>query len=174
MRQKAVTLINRGMNRDMSVSKVDGSSACENRNIRITVRDNDTMLSVTNERGNKEVELGTLIAGELLGWNVLNNHIILFTHDGESTDRIYRIDYEDGTFEPHLLYTGDLGFEMSHPIESIVYHETETIQKIYWVDGIHVLRFMNFMAEDDEIDNWDDYSFDSTIFSDYSINVSIS
>lgn len=174
MRQKAVTLINRGMNRDMSVSKIDGSSAYENRNIRITVRDNDTMLSVTNERGNKEVDLGTLIAGELLGWNVLNNHIILFTHEGESTDRIYRIDYVDGGFEPNLLFTGDLGFDMSCPIESIVYHETEAIQKIYWVDGIHVLRFMNFMAEKEERDNWDTNSFDSTIFSDYSISVDIS
>ena len=177
MRQKAVTLINRGMNRDMSVSKIDGSSAYENRNIRITVRDNDTMLSVTNERGNKEVNLGTLIAGELLGWNVLNNHIILFTHEGESTDRIYRIDYEDGEFsvanDGAPLYTGPLGFEMDHPIESIVYHETEDIQKIYWVDGIHVLRFMNFMADGDERGSWDEHSFDSNIFSDYPVDVKI-
>ena len=68
---------------------------------------------------------------------------------------------------------GSLGFEMSHPIESIVYHETEDIQKIYWVDGIHVLRFMNFMATSDEMSNWDEHSFDSNIFSDYSISVDI-
>jgi len=178
MRQKAVTLVNRGMSRDMSVSKIDGSSVYENRNIRITVRDNDTMLSVTNERGNKEYSLNESIHGELLGWNVLNNHVILFTHEGDSTDRIYRIDYENGGFTNHLLYPtnneqGSLGFDMDHPIESIVYHETEAIQKIYWVDGIHPLRFMNFMATSDEMSGWQNDSFDSNISSDYSVEVDI-
>lgn len=83
MKQKAAILQNKGMNRDTSVSKLGGSSAYENHNIRILARDHDTLLSVTNERGNKEIDLGSLIKGELVGWNVLNNHIILFTHSDE-------------------------------------------------------------------------------------------
>lgn len=80
MEKKQVILKNSGMNRDTSVSKVDGSAAYENRNIRILARDNDTLLSVTNERGTKEISLGSQIQGTVIGWNVLNNHIILFTH----------------------------------------------------------------------------------------------
>ena len=81
MKKKAFVLQNKGMNRDLSVSKVGESAAYENRNIRILARDHDTLLSVTNERGNTEVNLGQTIRGEVIGWNVLNNKIILFTHE---------------------------------------------------------------------------------------------
>ena len=84
MKQKAFPLINKGMNRDLSISKVGESNVYENRNIRITVSDNNTLLSVTNERGNKQIDLNGQIAGELIGWNVVNNHIVLFTHDYSS------------------------------------------------------------------------------------------
>ena len=185
MRQKAFVLQNRGMNRDLSVSKAGESSAFENHNIRIMARDNDTLLSVTNERGNKEVSLGNAIVGTLIGWNVLNEHVILFTHQEDTKiDRIYRIDYKgDGLFEMIAgskkdipLYTGKLGFSTEHPIESVVYHETADIQKIYWVDGIHVLRFMNIMAEDSEIASWhqDNTSFDTNRPAQFSVNVEVS
>lgn len=165
MQQKAFTLHNRGMNRDLSISKAGESSAYENHNIRIIARDNDTMLSVTNERGNKEIPLEN-IEGTLIGWNVLNNHIILFTTTG-STDYIYRVDYDNpgfrityggdkGTVNGSPIYSGNLGFDVEHPIESIVYHETEDIQKIYWIDGINPLRFMNFTADVAEVQAWND------------------
>lgn len=101
------------MNRDLSISKAGESSAFENHNIRILARDHDTMLSVTNERGNKKILLEELVnsnlrvtedpetrttqdelfrtisevtsreadfSDTLIGWNVLNNHVILFLH----------------------------------------------------------------------------------------------
>lgn len=79
MQEKAFTLHNKGMNRDLSISKAEESAAYENHNIRIECRDNDTLLSVTNERGNKEIILPKL-PGDLVGWNVLDGHIILFLH----------------------------------------------------------------------------------------------
>ena len=190
MKQKAFVLQNKGMNRDLSISKATESSAYENHNIRVLARDHDTMLSVTNERGNRRVILNDQVSenlritedeelritenelfrkvydtsetdtidfdGILIGWNVLNNHIVLFTNEG-TTDRIYRIDYEKDEqhpeleFTPHLLFEGELGFKLNNPIESVVYYETEDIQKIYWVDGENVLRFMNFMATPDTV-----------------------
>lgn len=349
MQQKAFTLQNKGMNRDLSVSKAGESSAYENHNIRIIATDHDTLLSVTNERGNKEINLNDFeIKGTLVGWNVLNDHIILFTHEdlessetetrfvlfaaGDGTgsvddggvteggdgnqgetpdnpvnpvdpddpsvdvdpvtpvdpvdpddpyidvdpivpddpidegddssdytvdrdddpepvlpednwgipedednpydysideadpidsyndgynpdnpipddddsgsesdsgsgdepgpgpgpepepeqikpDHIYRIDYQaDGTFRAFELYNGNLGFSTSHPIESVVYHETEDIQKIYWVDGEHVLRFMNFMADADEQARWvdDNTCFDSNRAVSFGVNATIS
>lgn len=177
MKEYQFTLRNIGMNRDLSVSKAGESSAYENVNIRITARDKDTLLSVTNERGNSQIPL--TIEGTLVGWNVLNNHILLFTNEViqaqnpprviDVVDRIYRIDYTPGAAEEFAivrgnkiteeaaLYTGmrsagsQLGFNPEYPIESIVYAETDDIQKIYWVDGQHVLRFMNFMAELEEV-----------------------
>ena len=60
----------------------------------------------------------------------------------------------ENTFELTELYSGNLGFSLDNPIESVVYYETEDIQKIYWVDGLHVLRFMNFMADSQERSSW--------------------
>ena len=80
MKQKAFVLQNKGMNRDLSISKAGESSAYENHNIRILARDHDTLLSVTNERGTKEILLPEL-PGKVVGWNVLKNHIVLFLHD---------------------------------------------------------------------------------------------
>lgn len=164
MKQKASVLINKGMSRDLSSSKAGDASVFENHNIRITADVHGTLLSVTNERGNKKVNFS--IAGDLLGWNVLNNHIVLFTTTGtgQNPDYIYRVDYVDGEFvQPVLLFNGDLGFDIEHPIESVVYFETDNIQKIYWLDGKNVLRFMNFMASAPEIASWvgDNYAFDS-------------
>ena len=186
------------MSRDLSVSKTGESSAYENRNIRITATDNDTLLSVTNERGTKEIHFDTPIAGTLIGWNVLNNHIILFTHadypenyaDPNShryIDSIYLIEHNvnpgDGEAEFELignagpygnaLFAGDLDLDEDHPIESIVYFETEDIQKIYWVDGKNVLRFMNFMADEDERATWNETTFDSNRAADFGVKVNI-
>lgn len=159
MKKKIFTLLNRGMNRDTSISKAGETSVYENHNIRILARDNDTTLSVTNERGNKEISLSREINGVLIGWNVLNNHLILFSHengDGD-VDHIYRVDYFEGAdqeFSITELYAGDLNFSDENPIESVVYFESETVQKIYWVDGRNVLRMMNFMADSDERALW--------------------
>lgn len=189
MDRKQFTLINRGMNRDLSVSKTGESSAYENVNIRVTARENDTLLSVTNERGNVPVNLDGSILGVLLGWNVLNNHIILFTHyenDGTAADIIYRVDYDyvDKSFrfvgsmgpQENCLFYGNLGFDVECPIESVVYFETEEVQKIYWVDGKNVLRFMNFMAPDSEPDVyalWDNTTFDSNRIAKFDVKVGI-
>ena len=186
MQQKAFTLINRGMNRDLSVSKTGESSAYENHNIRIMARDNDTTLSVTNERGTKEISLGNdlSIRGTVIGWNVLNQNLILFVHDNTNVaypSKIYRLEYngegftmKKGTQTNLPLYQGKLGFDSGHPIESVVYYENENIQKIYWVDGIHVLRFMNFVADDAEIARWNDTYFDSNRAVDFGVKVTIS
>lgn len=179
MQKKAFTLINKGMNRDLSISKAGQSSAYTNKNIRIIARDHDTLLSVTNERGTDIITLSgtTTIVGNLLGWNTLNNYIILFTHapSGQNPDRIYRVEKNGDLYTNKLLYNGELKFSLDHPIESITYYETENIQKIYWVDGINPLRMMNFKASDSEINNfWDDDYFDSNRWINQKVKAEIS
>ena len=166
MRAHLFPLQNRGMSRDMSVSKADNAMAWDNHNIRVTARDKDTLLSVTNERGTAAITLpeGTL-QGELIGWNVLNKHILLFTTTSAADayldpdykgseiapDYIYRIDYDGDGFEMangEPLFTGWLGFDVKHPIESIVYFETENIQKIYWTDHRNQPRIINIAADE--------------------------
>lgn len=161
MQNKVSVNTNIGMLRDRSISKVDNQFAFENHNIRITARDKDTLLSVTNERGNVPITFSsseearsygfngifkTEILGTLLGYAVLNDYLVLFTKSG-NTDRIYRVEYRTKIKEWYLrlLYEGSLGFSTKYPIETISLFETEDVQKVYWVDGINQPRVINIM-----------------------------
>lgn len=142
MKAHLFPLQNRGMARDNSISKTEEGLVFENRNIRLTANEHDTLLSVTNERGNRKVE-GLSFSGTLLGWNVLDRYIILFTKD-EADDHIYRVECKDDGFSSVEIYNGNLGFSLDNPIESVVDHETEDVMKIYWIDGKNPLRYLNF------------------------------
>lgn len=174
MEQKIIQLQNKGMTRDISISKQNNEFAYENFNIRITPRDHDTLLTVTNERGNSKITVfneDNIEEGNqeftfpeiLLGYGVLNEYLILFftTEEGPKKDSIYRIKYnnKDNKWYLKLLYAGNLNFDYAHPIETITYYESEQIQKIYWTDGYNQPRMMNFAA-DDKIIKGNDTQFD--------------
>ena len=57
------------------------------------------------------------------------------------------------------LYEGNLNFDIEHPIEGIFNFETETVQKVYWVDGINQLRCINIVADLKDRNMWDDEYF---------------
>ncbi len=57
MEKKTILLNNKGMTRDISISKANNDFAYENFNIRIIPMDKDTLLTVTNERGNERQNL---------------------------------------------------------------------------------------------------------------------
>lgn len=59
MEKKVVQCGNKGMLRDISISKSNNEFAYHNQNIRITARDSETLLSITNEKGNKPIKLVT-------------------------------------------------------------------------------------------------------------------
>lgn len=155
----------KGMQRDLTVSKFNPEFAFDAQNIRITARDNNTLLSVTNEKGNKEITLkdsnGSAVAlqGTVIGYNVLNNYLTLFTTDN-TTDRIYRLEGKGDCFECIALYTGSLGCSTEYPIENIGVYENENIQKVYWIDGKNQPRVINIASPKEIRDKWDDKSFD--------------
>ena len=148
----------KGMSRDMSVSAHSSDYAFENMNIRITARDNNTALSISNERGNKEIdyiagsdtqatyEVNREIKGKFLGSCILNNYLVLFTKD-DDIDYIYRIQYNGTSFFKIVLFSGNLGFNLNNPIETLGLYEDEKIQKVYWVDGLNSPRVINIVNE---------------------------
>ena len=149
----------KGMNNDLSVSKFSNEFMFDAMNIRITARGDKSLLSVTNEKGNEPIELRedgkrTIIKGTIIGHSVLNNYLVLFT-TGEG-DYIYRLENKKDYFEVTTLYDeGRLYFSKDHPIESISIFENENVQKVYWVDGINPVRFINITKK---------YDRDSDIF----------
>lgn len=287
MEQKIASFQNKGMTRDLSISKVNNEFAYENFNVRIIARDHDTLLSVTNERGNKEIELkgqsftkstayvinyyadGDLevdskirdytnsltllwklksgetggmiytyslgrwgfesgdslnspiseveslkadlgyilenytyhpinivyhdnnddellyeskdfptetpitLRGTLIGHSILNNYIVLFTHEEDTkTDHIYRIEYVDEkNWRSLSLFDGNLGFDSKHPIETLANYETEAVQKVYWVDGINQPRFINIKKLDYSSDNPSQFDFVTEFSPDLNIEI---
>lgn len=154
----------KGMTRDLTVSKFNPEFAYECKNIRITARDNSTLLTVTNERGNSELSILTSngnplqVLGTLIGYNVLNNYVTLFTTGDK--DRIYRLENKQTYFEGKLLYEGNLNFNVNNPIENISVYENDNIQKVYWIDGLNQSRVINIVANSTVSGSWNDSSFD--------------
>lgn len=170
---KSSTHTIKGIQRDLTVSKFSSEFAFDAQNIRITARDHNTLLSITNEKGNKEIILKdankdvTGINGTVIGYNVLNEYVTLFTTDikeNKQEDTIYRLTKKEDTegkyFECIVLYKGNLKFDVSNPIESLGVFENNDIQKVYWIDGKNQARVINITSKKEVRDKWNDNSFD--------------
>lgn len=177
MQHKIALYKNLGMKRDQSNNLPAENFAYENMNIRLTANADESLLSVTNEKGTKlqsitdkgynttyQIEVGgqivtkpIAIQGVLLGHCVLNKYLILFTTETVNkikTDYIYRLVKSDDPLHPDtfiltILAMGEFNFSKDHPIETLGYIDTESIQKVYWVDGYNYPRLINIIGETD-------------------------
>ena len=156
MTPKATSHVIQGMQKDTSKSKLSKEFAFDAKNIRITAREDNSLLTVTNEKGNEKL---IDLSGYYLGHCVLNNQLVLFTTtpNEEKKDHIFLYDSE---FNKTPLYNGNLNFSLNNPLETLGVYENERIQKVYWVDGINQPRVINVAAEDNIKKRWNDSSFD--------------
>ena len=141
MQRKRSIHIPKGMTKDVSDSKLGSEYYIDALNIRLTAHDDNTLMSITNAKGNKQITLDSAISGSYLGHAILNNYIVIFTID-DSTGYIYRIDTENH-YHTVLLAYGSFGFDTDHPIETLSMYEKEDVQKVYWIDGKNQPRFIN-------------------------------
>ena len=99
-------------------------------------------------------EIDTQISNNLISnnsgeHNILNitntrTGIVIFSTDNNGFDCIWEVKNlisSDYTLE--LLYVRNLGFSTNNPIQSIFNYENDKIQKVYWIDGNHQIRFIN-------------------------------
>jgi hypothetical protein len=145
---KLTQCVNKGMRRDNSISKTSNEFAFHNHNIRLTATSNETLLSVTNEKGNKKINFkeDNNILGTFIGHCVINNYLVIFTKEVESNiDRIYRISNDNEEYILTEIVSGELNFSIDNPIEALGHYEMDSIQKVYWVDGKNQPRVINIM-----------------------------
>lgn len=153
MKPKSSLHVIQGMQKDPSKSKLSKEFAFDAKNIRITAREDNSLLSVTNEKGNK---FEKSINGNYVGHCIINNQLVLFTTT-ETTDGIFLYDSE---LSQILLYSGNLNFSVDNPLETLGVYENEDIQKVYWVDDINQPRVINIKAPENIRSKWLDSSFD--------------
>lgn len=88
------------------------------------------------------------IKGTVIGHIITKDVVVLFTVLSEQS-YIYTYnpyaDSEDDYLK--LLYSGNLGFSLDHPIETLYNYESENVEKVYWVDGINRPRVINIKGE---------------------------
>ena len=93
-------------------------------------------------------------AFKIIGHTETRSGVILFTteEDGDY-DAIWEItDVLNDDYSITLLYLRKLGFSVENPIQAIFNYENQKIEKIYWVDGVNQIRFLNLRQS---IDNGD-------------------
>lgn len=180
MANKSVPQSYNGMVQDIAQSKFSNNFYFEGKNIRILATDTQSTGSVTNEKGNSliltipipnidydnkiisyndktlsytndEIDYINQSGDQIvIGHSENRNYIILFTTDNNGFDCIWKIDYE--TYNITLLYLRNLSFSINNPIQTINNFENEDIDKVYWVDGVNQMRFINIehsIANDD-------------------------
>lgn len=146
MLNKVEQFLNMGMNRDLSISKAENKFAFENFNIRITENEKNSLLSVTNEKGNRRVG-DFYIPGCVLGYCVVNKYAVIFTTEGEGFDHIYRIDYlSKDQFRRVTIFNGNLNFSKDRGIETLGVYEKDDVIKVYWLDGVNQPRVVNIIG----------------------------
>lgn len=153
MKPQATSHVIQGMQKDPSKSKLSKEFAFDAKNIRITAIDDNSLLSVTNEKGNKQSKQ---VAGNILGHCIIDNKLVVFS----TTLFNSKIDYitlYDSNLNKLKEYSGNLGFDTKYKVETIGLVENENIKKVYWVDGINSPRYINI---EKNWDNYNDLSFD--------------
>jgi hypothetical protein len=160
-----------GMMQDVTKSKFSNSFYFEGKNIRILATDSQTSGSITNEKGTtfitaipkplvnatlKTITYGTktlsynttefsyTIASadqQIIGTCNSKDHAIILSTDNQGYDCIWKVHYVSGNIT--LLYLRNLGFSTSRPIQVLNNYENKAIDKIYWVDGLNQMRFIN-------------------------------
>ena len=92
-----------GMRRDNHPIRQDSKFLWDARNIRFTAVEDNTLLSITNERGTSD-SLANL-RGKYLGHCIIGEYLIIFTYNvSDSLNHIYRINKQSLVSEP--IYSG--------------------------------------------------------------------
>ena len=159
--QKQVQFKTTGMQRDLSESAFNPKFAYENKNIRITPTDDNTLFSITNEKGNAPLSIegiGEYLQGTPIGQAIIDNEWVIFTTGDK--DIIYKLWFDNNTLKGEILYSGQLKFSTENPLETLVSYENNETKKIYWVDGLNQPRVINIAAPQGVRAKWNDTSFD--------------
>lgn len=88
--------------------------------------------------------------GILLGTCDCKDFVVAFTKS-RGYDYIYRIDNGDNSYGENIipvrmLYKGHLRFKLDKPIETLFYLENQSIQKVYFIDGVNLPRVINIIT----------------------------
>ena len=160
-----INTYNKGMNKDLSPNHYPNDMYYHMENMRNIADDPDglTTGSLVNIKGNK-LTFSFANNGRVIGSVQLRGELIIFVKDNESgyESKLYKIDSTDilaftgsqlSTTYVHdggnLIYKGNLNFQEDNRIYAVSNYESDTVQKVYWVDGLNPLRHLNIIHNEE-------------------------
>lgn len=93
-----------------------------------------------------ETEFNGKTSGDqkIIGIQEARDSAIIITTDDNGWDCVWEFtDLNSGSYGLTLLYMNNLGLSTSKPVQIIYNYENSIIEKIYFADGEHQLRYMN-------------------------------
>lgn len=178
-----------GITKDFAKSQAPGTNYFDAMYGRTTATDNESEFAFSNEKGTRldlelpdiivtkdniiygnysipakiKVPITTYYNTKRCGDVTTTKGLVLFTQSiSENGDELSCIFlYSDNYLS--LLYANNLGFNYNNYITAVCNYETEKIEKIYWVDGIHQLRFLNINHSIANGDNEEIYDIPSNM-----------
>jgi len=110
MQIKSTTYKVKGMNRDLSYSAFNPEFSWHNKNIRLTARDSNDLLSVTNEKGNLSISFNDLTPERIYTYSYASafedyiGEIINVSYTYQSSFGRYVYELSDGPAAPSYTY----------------------------------------------------------------------
>lgn len=159
--------ITKGINQDADVQTAQANQAFRLFNIKSQSTDPSSIGDLTNEKGNTKISIldsngeDFVISDTIVGLiQCTDSTAVIFTYSYNRKSRvknnkIIKITYEgngdqDAILRAKVLAEGNLNIGKKNEISGIFVYENSEIQKIYWVDGINELRYLN-IANDNEV-----------------------
>ncbi len=125
----------------------------------------DSPLTLSSTNSDFTELVGALSGHNIIGWEHLNDSIIVFTTTNTDDDttledgQIWIVDYDESTNEVndlqpgnlllpsvHLKYNGCLNFSTEHSITgTVARYETSKIARVYWTDFYNPVSSFNFL-----------------------------
>ena len=167
--EKAINTFTGGIDQDTSVNKVDNKHYFDAQNLRIITNDpltngalssvignteallfnaNDVIIGVCKIKNSYDINAGDSTL--FFCYNSSGNHsIYLLEGDAAKIDITTPINMDAlyrtvGSYRAGYLYRGsDLNFLSTYKIQAEARYESSDIRKVYWVDGVNPIRYMN-------------------------------
>lgn len=173
MKKEEVHLF-QGMSRDIHQINQKNEFLWDALNIRFTVREDNTQMCITNERGPlaavaEEDESEIDITGLYLGHCVIDDTCVVFTKT-DTVSYIWEIVIEDASKLSARPLIASSFLDFGSYVEAIGLYGNQNLRKIYWVDGKNQPRVINI---DDIPTNVNKHTFDFVPYLELNEKVSI-
>lgn len=141
----------KGMNLDADISYQPKGTYRECEEFRVVADSNATMGSLSNVKGNTDLNIALSSGDVIVGSAVLEDYIVLFVYNTNgSYSYIYKVTMVGEVATKTTLWTDNdlstsdsLHLNPTYPIKAVTRKEAEDIEKVYWVDDNNYLRYLN-------------------------------